>query len=100
MSFLGKLFKEVFGSATPPVATGDPARIAALEATLERLRPMLRADGGDVFLIAIDAEGNVRLEWVGACAHCAVQNDTLSQAIEPALRREHEWLREVRMQTQ
>ena len=70
-------------------------RIAEVEATLERLRPLLRADGGDVRLVSISTEGLVELAWQGACAHCAVSDQTLTAGLEPALRADHNWVREV-----
>jgi Fe-S cluster biogenesis protein NfuA len=58
-----------------------------IEAVLERVRPFLQADGGDIELIAV--EGNaatVRLS--GMCAHCPSAHMTLYLGIETALRSE------------
>jgi len=58
-----------------------------IEAVLERVRPFLQADGGDIELI--DVEGNaatVRLS--GMCAHCPSAHMTLYLGIETALRSE------------
>jgi Fe-S cluster biogenesis protein NfuA len=93
VSFLSRLF----GGATRPAPEGDAVRVAAVEATLERLRPMLRADGGDVWLIAVRENGAVDLSWRGACASCAVQTDTLTLGLEPALRNDHDWIQAVHM---
>ena len=95
MSFFSDLLGGIFGSRSKPVPTGDPVRIAEVDATLERLRPMLRADGGDVDLVSIDSDGHVTLEWYGACASCAVNQDTLGQAIEPSLRDAHDWISRI-----
>jgi Fe-S cluster biogenesis protein NfuA len=59
-----------------------------VEATLDRLRPALAADGGNVELVDVDDDGNVRLQFQGACLRCPAQASTLRLAVEPALREE------------
>ncbi len=59
---------------------------ARVEAALDRLRPALVADGGNVELVAVDDDGTVRLALGGACATCPAQLATLRLAVEPALR--------------
>ena len=93
MSFLSKLFSK----SPVPEPVGSPVRIAEVEATLQRLRPMLRADGGDVRLISVSETGVVELAWQGACAHCSVSDQTLSAGLEPALQSDHSWVSEVRI---
>jgi Fe-S cluster biogenesis protein NfuA len=58
-----------------------------VEAVLERVRPFLQADGGDIELV--DVVGNcaaVRLS--GMCAGCASAHMTLHLGVEAALREE------------
>jgi Fe-S cluster biogenesis protein NfuA len=57
-----------------------------VEAVLDRLRPALVADGGNVELVGVDDDGTVRLALGGACASCPAQLATLRLALEPALR--------------
>ena len=71
-------------------ASGDPTRVAEVEALLGELRPRLRADGGDVRLRGVDG-GRVRLELRGACRSCAAQVLTLKGAVEPLLRERLAW---------
>ncbi|MCC6641261.1 MAG: NifU family protein [Deltaproteobacteria bacterium] len=59
---------------------------ARVEAELDRLRPALVADGGNVELVAVDDDGTVRLALEGACSSCPARLATLRLAIEPALR--------------
>jgi Fe-S cluster biogenesis protein NfuA len=59
----------------------------SVEAWLDRLRPALIVDGGNVELIAVDPDGTVRLELQGACATCPAQLATLSVAIEAPLKK-------------
>jgi Fe-S cluster biogenesis protein NfuA len=59
-----------------------------VEAVLDRLRPGLVADGGNVELVGVDEGGAVSVLFQGACASCPAQLATLRFAIEAALRRE------------
>lgn len=65
-----------------------PALRDRVEAALDRLRPALVADGGNVELVAVDEDGTVRLALEGACTRCPARLATLRLAIEPALRAE------------
>ena len=59
-----------------------------VRAVLQDLRPMLRADGGDVVLVSADeASGRVEVHLTGACRSCAASLLTLSQGIEAQLLR-------------
>jgi Fe-S cluster biogenesis protein NfuA len=66
-----------------------------VEAALDRIRPALIADGGNVELLGVAGDGTVRLELQGACASCPAQSATLLYGIEPALRREAPGIRGV-----
>ena len=58
----------------------------AVEAQLDRLRPALIADGGNVELLDVDDEGTVRLVLQGECATCPAQFATLRVGLEEPLR--------------
>jgi len=50
---------------------------------LEKIRPMLQADGGDVIFANFDEKtGLLKVELVGMCAHCPMAAITLKQGIE------------------
>jgi Fe-S cluster biogenesis protein NfuA len=58
-----------------------------VQAVLDRVRPYLNADGGDVELIAM--EGNsAAVRLTGMCAGCPSAHMTLHVGIETALRQE------------
>jgi Fe-S cluster biogenesis protein NfuA len=58
-----------------------------VEAVLERVRPFLRADGGDIELI--DVAGNsADVKLTGMCAGCPSAHMTLYLGVETALRDE------------
>jgi len=41
-----------------------------VEAILDKIRPLLQADGGDVELVDVDKDGVVKLRLQGACMGC------------------------------
>ncbi|MBN1654047.1 MAG: NifU family protein [Deltaproteobacteria bacterium] len=57
-----------------------------VEKSLNRVRPALRADGGDVKLVEVTEDGIVRLSLTGACAGCPMSTMTLKMGIEKALK--------------
>lgn len=59
----------------------------AVEAELDRIRPGLVADGGNVELREIGADGTVRIVLQGACAECPAQLATVRVAIQEPLRK-------------
>jgi Fe-S cluster biogenesis protein NfuA len=59
-----------------------------IELALDRLRPALIADGGNVELLDVSDEGAARIEFQGACASCPAQAATLRLVLEPAVKRE------------
>lgn len=58
-----------------------------VEAVLDRLRPGLVADGGNVELVDVEADGTVRVSMQGACADCPAQATTLRFGLEEPLRK-------------
>lgn len=54
---------------------------------INRIRPMLQADGGDVELVDC-MQGVVTVRLKGACAGCPMSQMTLRNGIERALRNE------------
>jgi Fe-S cluster biogenesis protein NfuA len=58
-----------------------------VQAVLDRVRPFLQADGGDIELIAVEGNSaDVRLS--GMCAGCPSAHMTLYVGVEAALRQE------------
>jgi Fe-S cluster biogenesis protein NfuA len=66
------------------IEAADPL-FARVDAALEEVRPGILADGGDVWLIRIDA-GVAYVQMLGACGGCAAANATLKFAIERIVR--------------
>lgn len=60
-----------------------------VESVLNRVRPMLQADGGNVELVSVDAKtGIVKVKLTGACGCCPMSQMTLKAGIEATLKKE------------
>ncbi|MAX23149.1 MAG: hypothetical protein CMJ19_01490 [Phycisphaeraceae bacterium] len=58
-------------------------RVAAV---LERIRPAIQSDGGDMELVEITDSGIVRIRLMGACVGCPSSTITLQMGIERNLK--------------
>jgi len=56
-----------------------------VNAALDLVRPGLQADGGDAWLVKIEA-GVAYLQLIGACGGCAMSQSTLKQYVEATVR--------------
>jgi Fe-S cluster biogenesis protein NfuA len=66
---------------------GDLRMREKVEEAINRIRPMLQADGGDVELVDVQ-EGIVTVRLQGACAGCPMSQMTLKNGIEKLLKKE------------
>ena len=65
--------------------------------TIEKIRPAVQADGGDIFLRGVDADtGVVTVELVGACVSCPSSTVTLKAGVERILKDRVPGVTEVR----
>jgi Fe-S cluster biogenesis protein NfuA len=59
----------------------------SVEKALEKIRPALKADGGDIELIDI-VDGVVKVRLMGACGGCPMSQMTLKMGVERALKQQ------------
>ncbi len=69
--------------------------MSLVEEKLERVRPMLQRDGGDVKLVEVTDEGIVKVQLQGACSGCPGATMTLKHLIEQFLIQEIPEVKEV-----
>jgi Fe-S cluster biogenesis protein NfuA len=62
---------------------------------LERVRPYLQSDGGDITLVEITPDNVVKVRLSGACQGCPYSLMTLKAGVEQALIKEIPEIREV-----
>ncbi len=65
-----------------------------VEAALNKIRPALVADGGDLELIDVN-DGTVKIKLTGACASCPMSTMTLKMGIERTLKQDIPEIKEV-----
>lgn len=68
--------------------------VEKVKEVLDRIRPRLQADGGDVELISVE-DGVVKVRLVGSCGGCPMATMTLKQGIERVLKSEVPEVKEV-----
>lgn len=66
-----------------------------VKAALDKVRPSLQADGGDVELVEVTPEGVVKVRLTGACSGCPMRQMTLQMGIGRALKEEIPEVKEV-----
>ncbi len=59
-----------------------------VETALNKIRPQLIADGGNVELVDVDENGIVQVKLTGACGGCPMAQMTLKSGIERILKME------------
>lgn len=67
---------------------------AKIEKALDKVRPFLMADGGDVQLVDI-TNSTAKVKLMGGCSGCAFSQMTLKNAIERAVKEEAPEIKEV-----
>jgi Fe-S cluster biogenesis protein NfuA len=67
---------------------------ASVEKALEKIRPLLQRDGGDIELVEV-SDGVVKVRLTGACKGCPMSQVTLKQGVEKMLMQEIPGLKEV-----
>ena len=66
-----------------------------VEKALEKIRPYLVADGGDIALVDITEDMVVQVEMKGACNGCPFSLQTLKAGVEIAVKKEVPEVKEV-----
>jgi Fe-S cluster biogenesis protein NfuA len=59
-----------------------------IEASLDSIRPYLKADGGNVKVNQVTSDNVVRLEFIGACSQCSMSSMTFKAGVEAAIKRD------------
>jgi len=65
-----------------------------VEKALDKIRPALMADGGNVELVEVE-DGVVKVRLTGACGGCPMSQMTLKMGIERVLKQEIPEIKEV-----
>jgi Fe-S cluster biogenesis protein NfuA len=74
-------------SKMPTAAQKLNELIRKTELALDSIRPYLEADGGNVRVVDLSADGALRLEFVGNCQGCPMSSMTFKAGVEEAVKR-------------
>jgi Fe-S cluster biogenesis protein NfuA len=66
-----------------------------VQKAIDKIRPNLQADGGDVELVDVTDEGIVNVRLTGACRGCPMSQMTLKMGIQKFLKQEVPGVKEV-----
>jgi len=66
-----------------------------VQAALDKIRPALQRDGGDVELVEVTPDGVVKVRLKGACGGCPMSTMTLKQGIERTIKQAIPEIKEV-----
>jgi Fe-S cluster biogenesis protein NfuA len=66
-----------------------------VQKAIDLIRPSLQADGGDVELIDVSADGIVKVKLTGACRGCPMSQMTLKMGIEKMIKKQVPDIKEV-----
>ena len=67
----------------------------SVQSALDKMRPTLQQDGGDVVLVDVSEDGVVRVQLTGACKGCPMSQATIKNGIEKFLKAEVPGVKEV-----
>ena len=66
-----------------------------VQSALDKMRPTLQQDGGDVVLVDVSEDGVVSVQLTGACKGCPMSQETIKNGIERFLKTEVPGVKEV-----
>ena len=69
-----------------PQTDAAPSLTERVERVIERIRPAVQSDGGDLELVGVTEEGVVQIRLHGACVGCPSSSMTLHMGIERNVR--------------
>jgi Fe-S cluster biogenesis protein NfuA len=59
-----------------------------VQEAIDKIRPALQRDGGDVILVDVTEDGIVKVQLTGACKGCPMSQVTLKEGIEKFVKNE------------
>lgn len=69
-----------------PSVAGPSPLFQRVEQVINRIRPAVQSDGGDLELVDVTAEGIVKIRLHGACVGCPSSRMTLQMGVERNVR--------------
>ena len=73
----------------------DRELLSKIEGALDKIRPYLEADEGNIKLIEVTDDMVVKVKLMGACSSCNVSMMTMKSGVEQAIKRAVPEIKEV-----
>jgi len=61
--------------------------IEKINQALDEIRPFLKSDGGDISFIELTDDNVVKVQFLGACTGCSVNQMTLKSGVETTIQK-------------
>lgn len=62
-----------------------PELLTRIEIALDKVRPHLAVDGGNIEVVEVDDDMRLHVRWLGACSHCSMSVMTMRAGVEEAV---------------
>ncbi len=62
--------------------------ISKLDKALDTIRPHLKVDGGDVEIVDVNEDFEVKVKWLGNCEFCSMSAMTMKAGIQEAIKQQ------------
>ena len=63
----------------------SPELLKRVETALDKVRPHLAVDGGNIEIVAVDDDMQLHVRWLGACSNCSMSVMTMRAGVEEAV---------------
>ena len=63
----------------------SPELLERVEHALDKVRPHLAVDGGNIEIVGVDDEMRLHVRWLGACSNCSMSVMTMRAGVEEAV---------------
>lgn len=60
--------------------------LSQIDAALEDIRPHLKVDGGNVEVVDVSEEMEVKIRWMGNCESCSMSAMTMRAGVEQSIK--------------
>lgn len=77
------------------ISTKKEELLSRVEGALEKIRPFLQADNGNIELIDITDEMTAQVRLLGACKTCSMSTMTLTAGVEESIKKEAPEIRSI-----
>lgn len=64
----------------------DKSLLAEIDAALDEIRPHLKVDGGNIEIVELTDEMELKVRWLGNCEFCSMSAMTMRAGVEQTIK--------------